>query len=93
MANAGAMQDESAFQLLVGSACELAVGYFRKVDQSDWLSLALRVRFSQRQRPTARPPISLAGSSLPPGETHACHASPARTAANWQLSNTSLLLV
>jgi hypothetical protein len=54
MANAGAMQDESALQLLVGSVCELSVGYFGKVDQSDRPSLALRVRLSHRERPTAR---------------------------------------
>ena len=28
----------------IGSACELSVGYFGKVDQSDWPSLALRAR-------------------------------------------------
>jgi len=59
-------------------------------------SLALRVRLSQRERPTARPPISFSGFLSParhgtspsdggPVETHASHASlPITIGWRWQ---------
>ena len=58
----------------MGSAVSCQLAILEKWTNRTGPSLALRVRLSQRERPTAGPPISLSGSSLPPGETHARNA-------------------